>query len=198
MDRVPDGGTTWRRNLYGFLRKRGVIVFDPCDKPIDIGVEDVEVRNRIQELKEIGNYDEIASYRDIRHVDLRSVDVTDYTIVNIDMGVHACGTYEEGFWANREKKPVLVHIEQGKKAAPNWLFWTFPHQHIFSTWDEIKLYLEYIDEHGPDDTKRWCLFDLAKSTLEAMLIAAEKDPKLHRMIMKYVATHSDQGQPYGS
>jgi len=42
------------------------------------------------------------------------------------------------------------------------------------------------------------LFDLAKSTLEAMLIAAEKDPKLHRMIMKYVAAHSDQDQPDGS
>ena len=44
MDRVPDGGVGWRRKIGQYLMTRGVVVFDPANKPIDIGVEDIEGR----------------------------------------------------------------------------------------------------------------------------------------------------------
>ena len=41
------------------------------------------------------------------------VDICDFLVVNLDLDVHATGTYEELYWANRMKKPILVRIEQG-------------------------------------------------------------------------------------
>jgi hypothetical protein len=87
---------------------------------------------------------------------LRLVDISDFLIVNLDLDIHPCGTYEEIFWANRQKKPIIVHMVQGKQNAPDWLFGTIPHQMIFSTWDDIKNYLENI-HNNPDiiSYNRW-------------------------------------------
>ncbi len=38
MDRVPDGGVGWRNRITPMLKSLGVTVFDPCDKPIVVGV----------------------------------------------------------------------------------------------------------------------------------------------------------------
>ena len=35
MDRVLDGGVEWREKLTPRLHNLGVIVYNPCDKPID-------------------------------------------------------------------------------------------------------------------------------------------------------------------
>jgi nucleoside 2-deoxyribosyltransferase len=95
----------------------------------------------------------------IRAVDLRLVDMSDFLIVNLDINTHPCGTLEEIFWANRQKKPIIIHMEQGKNQTPDWLFGTIPHQMFFSTWDEIKQYLVHIDTSENIDThKRWYFF----------------------------------------
>jgi hypothetical protein len=161
MDRVPDGGVQWRDDIIPFLQfKLGVVSFNPCDKPINIGLEDAENRNMRIRAKDKGEFGLVTAFKKTRHVDLRMVDVTDFMIVNIDMDIHACGTYEELSWANREKKPILVHCEQGKAKAPDWLFWTIPHQHIFSTWDEIKEYLLHVNNDVEVETyNRWMFFD---------------------------------------
>ena len=92
----------------------------------------------------------------IRSVDLRLVDISDFLIVNLDLSIHPCGTYEEIFWANRQKKPIIIHLEQGKQFAPDWLFGTIPHQMIFSTWLEIRDYLHHIDSSKTIETfNRW-------------------------------------------
>ena len=49
MDRVADGGVAWRSYLSNYLRARDVIVLAPCNKPTDMGVEDLE--NRAQSCK---------------------------------------------------------------------------------------------------------------------------------------------------
>ena len=81
----------------------------------------------------------------IRSADLRCVDISDFIIAYIDLDIHACGTYEEIVTANRQKKPVLVWCKQGKEQAPNWLFFMLPHDHIFSSFDEILDYLHTIN-----------------------------------------------------
>ena len=55
--------------------------------------------------------------------------------------MYMCGSYEEISTANRQKKPVLVWCEQGKMLAPNWLFFMLPHEHIFSSMDQLLAYL---------------------------------------------------------
>ena len=33
--------------------------------------------------------------------------------------------------ANRQRKPILIHCEQGKAEMPDWLFATIPHSLFF-------------------------------------------------------------------
>lgn len=161
MDRAHDGGLGWRREATAWLHSRGVIVLDPTNKPIDIGLEDVERREYRREKKLAGDYDSLArDLRVIRSVDLRMVDVSDFVIVNLDLDVYACGTFEECFLANRQMKPVLIHVEQGKEHVPDWLLGTVPHQMIFSSWDDMLAYLDHIDRSPVVNAmKRWRFFN---------------------------------------
>jgi hypothetical protein len=162
MDRVKDRGSTWRDNITPFLESLGVIVFNPLNKPSNIGMEDTEVHFVKKKLKERENYDELSSMmKTIRGVDLRLVDISDFLIVNLDIDTHPCGTLEEIFWANRQKKPIIIHMEQGKRNTPDWLFGTIPHQMIFSTWDEVKEYLLHINNTANIESyKRWYFFSI--------------------------------------
>ena len=86
MDRVADGGVGWRIYLSSYLQKRDVVVLDPCNKPTDMGIEDLENREQRHQWKKDGEYEKIAeSMRMIRNTDLRMVDVSDFIIVNLDL-----------------------------------------------------------------------------------------------------------------
>jgi len=162
MDRVPDRGATWRDNITPFLEEMGIIVFNPITKPTTTGMEDRDSHTIKTKLKSMERYDELAEMmKTIRRVDLRLVDISDFLIVNLDITTHPCGTLEEIFWANRQKKPIIIHMEQGKKHTPDWLFGTFPHQMIFSSWQEIKDYLTHIDSsENFEHYKRWYFFNV--------------------------------------
>ena len=66
--------------------------------------------------------------------------------------------------ANSQKKPVLVWCQQGKAAAPNWLFFMLPHQHIFDSMENLMGYLAYVHKHNGDvdHYKRWFFFNKDK------------------------------------
>jgi nucleoside 2-deoxyribosyltransferase len=161
MDRVADGGVGWRNRISPMLKSMGVTVLNPCDKPVEVGIEDSQTRGEIERLKSSRQYDKIRkTYGVIRTLDLRCVDISDFIIASIDINVHACGTYEEVSVANSQKKPVLVWCQQGKENAPNWLFFMLPHQHIFGSLDELLQYLANVHS-GRDHNhyKRWFFFD---------------------------------------
>lgn len=162
MDRVADRGATWRDNITPFLNEIGIVVFNPIIKPTDIGLEDQDSHTIKTKLKQQHRYDELSSMmKTIRSVDLRLVDISDFLIVNLDLNVHPCGTLEEIFLANRQKKPIIIHMVQGKDQTPDWLFGTIPHQMIFSNWDDIKSYLIHINNSENIDTyKRWYFFNI--------------------------------------
>lgn len=161
MDRVKDRGNGWRDNITPFLEDLGVVVFNPIKKPSIIGKEDSETHQYKIKLKEEKNYKDLSTLmKTIRSVDLRLVDISDFLIVNLDLDIHPCGTYEEIFWANRQKKPIIVHMQQGKQSAPDWLFGTIPHEMIFSSWYNLKEYLLIIHNHSQINTfNRWYFFN---------------------------------------
>jgi hypothetical protein len=160
MDRVPDGGTTWRNRIEPILESMGVVVLNPCKHVIHGIYEDEETRKNINYLKRNGCFDELKqTYSKIRNADLRCVDICDFVIAHIDINVHACGSYEEIVTANRQKKPILIWCEQGKINAPNWLFFMLPHQNIFSSMEEVLDYLEHINGlRDTDSLDRWLFF----------------------------------------
>lgn len=162
MDRVLDRGNGWRDNITPFLKNLGTIIFNPIKKPTAIGQEDEQTHRLKLKLKSEKKYNELSELmKTIRSVDLRLVDISDFLIVNLDLDHYACGTWEELFLANRSKKPIVIHIEQGKQNTPDWLFGTIPHQMIFSTWLELQSYLQYIDGDSQiEHHNRWRFFDL--------------------------------------
>jgi nucleoside 2-deoxyribosyltransferase len=161
MDRVADRGNGWRDNITPFLEELGVVVFNPIKKPTIVGKEDAETHKLKLKLKAQFKYDELSQLmKIIRSVDLRLVDISDFLIVNLDLDIHPCGTYEEIFWANRQKKPIIVHMVQGKQSAPDWLFGTIPHEMIFSSWETVKNYLLEINSKAEIIThNRWYFFN---------------------------------------
>lgn len=162
MDRVADRGNGWRDHITPFLESLGIVIFNPIKKPTAIGQED-EITHKLKlQLKSQENYNELSSLmKTIRSVDLRLVDISDFLIVNLDLDIHPCGTYEEIFWANRQKKPIIIHMVQGKQKAPDWLFGTIPHEMIFSSWEAIKNYLYHINTSSTmHNHNRWYFFNL--------------------------------------
>lgn len=162
IDRVDDKGRGWRDEITPFLKSLGVVVFNPILKPTEIGLEDNDTHLIKHKLKSQKRYDELSSMmKVIRSVDLRLVDISDFLIVNLDLSIHPCGTYEEIFWANRQKKPILIHMVQGKEHTPDWIFGTIPHQMIYSDWNDIYAYLEHIhSSENIDSHKRWYFFNV--------------------------------------
>jgi len=159
---VRDRGIGWRNEITPFLESLGIVVFNPITKPTDTGLEDHDSHIVKTKLKTNKRYDELSSMmKVIRSVDLRLVDISDFLIVNIDLDIHPCGTYEEIFWANRQKKPIIIHMVQGKKHTPDWLFGTVPHQMIYSDWNDIYGYLEHINSSENINTyNRWYFFNI--------------------------------------
>lgn len=160
MDRASDNGVGWRLEVGKFLVEHGCIVLNPCDKPIDIGLERTEDKEYRRRLKAEQKYDELSSMvKTLRIVDLRMVDISDALIVNLDIDIYPAGTAEEIFLANRQKKPILMHCPQGKNAIPDWYFGVFPHQHMFGSWYSLLQYLDDVDT-GRDlrHFRRWMFF----------------------------------------
>lgn len=162
MDRVTDRGTGWREYITPFLSDLGITVFNPLKKPTTVGLEDDFTHTLKKELKDKEDYETLSRLmKNIRAVDLRLVDISDFLLVNLDLDTHPCGTLEEIFLANRQKKPIIIHMVQGKKHAPDWLFGTIPHQMIFSSWEDIKEYLININTSSQiSDFKRWYFFNV--------------------------------------
>ena len=162
IDRVSDRGVGWRNEITPFLEKMKIVVFDPLKKACNIGLENEGIHKLKIDLKTTHKYDELFEImREIRNVDLRLVDISDFLIVDLNLEIHPCGTYEEIFTANRGKRPILIHVEQGKQNAPDWLFGTIPHQMIFSNWDDLKNYLIHINQdENIESYKRWRFFNV--------------------------------------
>ena len=170
MDRVADGGIGWRKSLEPFLRSLGIVILNPCDKPIDVGHETIEDRNRRRKLKQLGEYHTLAKeIKELRSVDLAMVDMSRFIICNIDVTIHAVGTYEELFWANRCKKPVLIHCEQSVKELPDWLFGVLPYEFFFDNWEALKTYISLVNNKAVDKERlnyRWKFFNYSRLTPE--------------------------------
>lgn len=164
MEFTKDVGVQWRKLIKKRLEGRGIIWLDPTDKPIELPFDDTDegYLKHIQAARERGDFDLIARDAKLaRHVDLRLCDMADHLIVNLDLDVYTVGTWEEVVTSNRAKKPIIVRVKQGKKRAPFWLLGMIPHEMIFSDWDEIVKYLDYIDTDKNLETfNRWLFFNI--------------------------------------
>ncbi len=158
MDRAKDGGVIWRQEVGKYIESVGGVVLNPCEKAkiLGYGMEDLEDRTKRREWKEADDWEAITACKVIRNVDLRMVDISDYLVVYLDMDARPFGTIEELSLANRQKKPILVWIEGGKRTAPDWLFWMIPYYYIFDTKVDLLKYLDDVNSGCLEDTAPYC------------------------------------------
>ena len=171
IDRCPDDGRGWRDDITPKLKKMGVVVLNPLDKPsVGVALEDKENREARKKAKGEEGFDEVASLmKEIRNIDLRMVDLSSFLIVYLDLNVYPTGIMEELFLANHQKKPVLIMCKQGKSKVPDWLFGAIPHETFFSSWESLLNYLRGVDKGEViDHTDRWRFFDLKDLVKEAI------------------------------
>ncbi len=151
-----EGKDEWRDYFSNWLKKRGVVVLNPLVKPVPGFDENMENKERRTQLKKDEKWSIIRrEMREIRHIDLRMVDISDFIIVHVDIETYTVGTWEEVTLANRQKKPVLVVVKQRKQNCPDWVFGMV--ETIFSDWGELARYLNAVDREGSCD-KRWVFF----------------------------------------
>ncbi len=170
MDRDREGGRAWRANLEPWLKTLGVIPLNPYEKPLleGEGLEDDENFELVGEAIKKLDYDEVTRLmKPIRNIDLRLVDSADVIFAYLDLDKNPCGSYEEIYLANRQRKPIIIVCPQGKENIPPWLFSVLPHNMMFGTILDAKTYLEHIAYDSQVETfDRWRFFDLLEVTKE--------------------------------
>lgn len=162
MDLSIDGGIGWRNIIEKDLEKMEISVFNPAKKPAEVqkvGGETPEDRADRRKHKNPLGYKKFSKVmKMIRRIDLDAVEKSDILFCRIDLEEFACGTWEELFWANRLKRPIIVWCVQGKENAPDWLFGTLPHELIFSSYEESISYLQKVNSGKARKTYgRWKL-----------------------------------------
>ncbi len=160
MDRVLDDGIEWRKEFREKAEKAGLDFkyFDPTDKPDGVapetGLEKYEIKKALME--DNWPYAQEKS-REVRHVDLRMIDKTDLYVVYIDLGVHACGTYNELFVAEEHQLPLFVIMAPGYKKydIPLWLVGIMKEEEVFEGIDGCIEYLQKINNGEVEIDDRW-------------------------------------------
>lgn len=155
-------GRDWRKHVMDELGPRGIVFFNPYEKPFVSDIpEDEAARVELSRWREMGQWELLeARMKKVRAQDLRLVDISDFLIVNILPKIASWGSSEEMTTAIREKKPLFLSIDdpKGKKATPLWFFGKLPHKYIYDSIDCIIERIKAIDDGIiPMCSDRWRL-----------------------------------------
>lgn len=168
IDSLEDRGAAWRNIIRPVLKNHFECrILCPLNKPVK-GYphlsEDEEFAKKREEFLRLEDYDAVeALMKDVRHIDLRLVDHSNFLVVYYNRDMHLCGTIEEIATANRQKKPILVMSEQGKKGLPPWMYGKIPYEYFFDNWNELVSHLQYVNDTDPMVLdKRWVFLDEEK------------------------------------
>jgi len=159
---AQDDGVDWRSEIKD---KAGKMIpklrfFDPTDKPAGLGSEIGFEKQQVHQWKQEGKFDLVVKgVKKYRRLDLRMVDNSNFIIVMIDLDQYTVGSHDEMFVAERQQKPILIVVKQGKNNAPDWLFAVTPHEQIFNNLDECMDYLRKLNDGDIKLDDRWVLYN---------------------------------------
>lgn len=160
IDNATDDGVGWRRQLVAALKQYNVQarIIDPTDKPTHLKKEVGEEKQQQRALRAAGKFKELVKFvGEYRHHDLRFVDLSDLLIAYVDPDIHMCGTYDEIFTAERQKKPRLLIVKGGLTKCPFWLFDVFDLKDMFGSVEECAERLDDINQGRYPLDSRWVL-----------------------------------------
>jgi len=141
-------GESWRDRVKSELLHTGIKFYDPYHKPFVHDIpEDQSSRNEMLKWMETEQYDLVQQRMwAVRGYDLRLCDICDFFIANLVPEVASWGSAEEIITVIRQKKPLFLSIEGGKKKCPLWLMGALPHKYIYNSIDEIIETINHIDK----------------------------------------------------
>jgi len=153
-------GRSWREVIKKKLRPCGIKFFDPYYKPFVHDIpEDEGARNELKHWMATGQYDLVQSRMwDVRGYDLRLCDICDFFVAHIVPEVASWGSAEEITTVIREKKPLFLSVEGGKKNTPLWLMGVVPHKYIYDNIEDVIDMIRHIDSgYVKTNSERWKL-----------------------------------------
>lgn len=155
-------GRDWRKYVIDELSPRGIVFFNPYEKPFVSDVpEDERSRAEMERWRETGQWELLeARMKKVRAQDLRLVDISDFLIVNILPRIASWGSGEEITTSVREKKPLFLSIDDpdGKRKCPLWFFGKIPHKYIYDGIEQVVEKVKAIDDGIiPMCSSRWRL-----------------------------------------
>lgn len=156
-------GEGWREHLKKELNSIGVDVWTPYDKPMLCNFpENDETRKQLSKDMENGNYDLVEEcMRRIRGQDLRLCDLADFSVAHLYPEIASWGSGEELTTMTRQKKPLFISIEGGKKKCPLWILGMIPHKYIYDSVDDIiEMIFNINSGKVPIDSNRWKLLQM--------------------------------------
>lgn len=139
IDDVPDLGVQWRLDLIQKSHEAGLGVryIDPCNKPSSCAQEVLDGKRIVDSFREKKDWDGMRKFvKTLRREDLRFTDIVDFLVVKVNPNCHMCGSYDELFTAERQRKPIFCIIEEGIERLPVWLFGVFHLDNVFTSVDE--------------------------------------------------------------
>jgi len=142
-------GRGWRDVIKQRLANRNITFFDPYHKPfINEIPEDERSRDEMHHWMETEQYDLVQQRMwQVRSHDLRLCDICDFFIAHIIPEKASWGSAEEITTVIREKKPLFLSIEGGKKKTPLWIMGAVPHKYIYNNVEEVMTMVENIDDN---------------------------------------------------
>lgn len=141
-------GEGWRDTIKKELGDRNITFFDPYHKPFVHNIpEDESSRQEMLHWMETEQYD-LVQHRmwEVRGCDLRLCDICDFFIAHLIPEKASWGSAEELTTVIREKKPLFLSIEGGKRLCPLWLMGVVPHKYIYNSITEVINCVKAIDD----------------------------------------------------
>jgi len=134
MELTSDNGESWRNPMANWLRLHGATVYDPAAKKN----ESIDETARLRLLRDAGAYDALTQdMRAIRESDLELVCASNLVIAHLDENIPSTGTLREIFMARDLGRDVIIHMEQGLKRIPLWLFAEFDYHSFSGEWSGV-------------------------------------------------------------
>ena len=110
----------WRSRIKNYLESKGVVVFDPWEKPEVVGIHEYgkedDATLKIRKEWSYGKGEQGSEARancaeqfsTTVHIDLRMVDISDFIIAYCPTNIYSVGTVHEIVVARQQHKPVLL------------------------------------------------------------------------------------------
>ncbi len=157
IDYAPDLGRGWRDEFIKQSKSLNLKIINPCDKPLPCEHEIKGEHRFVEIFRKNKDWKNLQSFvKTFRRQDLRFTDIADFLVIYVNKEIHMCGSYDELFVAERQKKPIFCIVEGGIECLPTWLFGVFKIENIFNSVSECVAHLNILNKQEVLDSS-WVL-----------------------------------------